>query len=61
MGKYWEISLLLVPFLVVLLAIAGNGIGDATWLGMKVDALDKAEAARMGIPANASRVIVVAV
>jgi len=61
MRRYGEILLLAVPLLVMLFAIAGGGVGDATWLGMKVDALDKAEAARLRVPANAGQVVVVAV
>ena len=60
MGRYGEILLLAAPLLVLLFAIAGGGIGDAAWLGMKVDALDKAEAARLRVPANAGQVVVVA-
>ena len=56
-----EFLLLAAPLLVALFAIAGGGIGDAAWLGMKVDALHRAEAARMGVPANAGQVVVVAV
>ena len=47
--------------MVILFAITSGGIGDTTWLGMKVDALDRAEASRMGVSANAGRVVVVAV
>jgi len=61
MRKYLEIILLVVPVAVMLFAIAGGGIGDAAWLGMKVDVLHKAEAARMKVPANAGHVVVVAV
>jgi len=61
MGRYWKIPLLVTPFLVILFAIVGNRKGDATWLGMKVDDLDKAEAAQMGVPANAGLVVVEAV
>jgi S1-C subfamily serine protease len=56
-----EILFLTAPFPVMLFAIAGGGIGDAAWLGMKVETLDRAEAARMRVPANAGQVVVVAV
>ena len=61
MRKYPEILLLVAPVLVMLFAIAGGGIGDAAWLGMKVDIMHDSQAARMGVPANAGRVVVVAV
>ncbi len=61
MRKSLEILLLAAPILVMSFAIAGGGIGDAAWLGMKVDVLHKAEAARMRVPANAGHVVVVAV
>jgi S1-C subfamily serine protease len=61
MRRYLEILLLAAPIPVMLYAMAGGGIGDAAWLGMKVDALDGAEAARMRVPANAGQVVVVAV
>ncbi len=61
MRRYLDIFLLAAPLPVMLFAIAGGGIGDAAWLGMKVDALHRAEAARLRIPANAGRVVVVAV
>ena len=61
MRRYLEILLLAAPLPVVLYAIGGGGIGDAAWLGMKVDALHRAEAARMGVPANAGQVVVVAI
>lgn len=61
MKKYWEISFLCVPVLLILFAISGGGIGDASWIGMKVDTLDNAKAAQMGVPANAGHVVVVAV
>lgn len=61
MMKYWKTLVLIIPVLGVLFAIAGGGVGDAAWLGMRVDALDKAEAARMGVPANAGQVVVVKV
>ncbi|MHC4176052.1 MAG: hypothetical protein ACYSWU_01010 [Planctomycetota bacterium] len=61
MKNYLEILLLAAPVPILLFALAGGGIGDAAWLGMKVDALDRAEAARMRVPANAGQVVVVAV
>jgi len=61
MRNYLEILLLAVPLPVMLYAVAGGGIGDAAWLGMKVETLDRAEAARMRVPANAGQVVVVAV
>ncbi len=61
MRNYLEILLLAIPLPVVLFAIAGGGIGDAAWIGMKVDTLSRAEAARMRVPANAGQVVVVAV
>ncbi len=61
MKNYLEILFLAAPVPIMLFAIAGGGIGDAAWLGMKVDALDRAEAARMRVPANAGQVVVVAV
>ncbi len=61
MRRYLEILLLAAPLPVMLFAVAGGGIGDAAWLGMKVDAMHRSEAARMRVPANAGKVVVVAV
>ncbi len=61
MKRYVEIALLILPVPIVLFALAGGGIGDAAWLGMKVDALNQSEAARMRVPANAGHVVVVAI
>ncbi len=61
MRRYLEVLLLIVPLPLILYAIAGGGIGDAAWLGMKVDALHRADAARLRVPANAGQVVVVAV
>ena len=61
MKRYLEILLLVAPLLLVLFAVAGGGIGDAAWLGMKVDALNDSDAARLRVPANAGKVVVVAV
>jgi S1-C subfamily serine protease len=62
MRRCLEILLLLIaPLVLVVFALAGGGIGDAAWLGMKVSALHKSEAARLRIPANAGQVVVVAV
>ena len=61
MKRYLEILLLVAPLPIMLFAVAGGGIGDAAWLGMKVDAMHKSEAARMRVPANAGEVVVVAV
>ncbi len=62
MRRYLEIVLLLVaPIALVVFAIAGGGIGDAAWLGMKVGTLHKSEAARLRVPANAGQVVVLAV
>ena len=61
MRRYLEILLLAAPLALMLFAIAGGGIGDAAWLGMKVDALHRAEAAWLRVPANAGQVVVVAV
>jgi len=61
MRRYFEIAFLLLPVPIVLFAISGGGIGEAAWLGMKVDALHQSEAARMRVPANAGHVVIVAV
>ncbi len=61
MEKHGKILLVIVPFLVMFFAITGGGIGNTVWMGMKVDDLGKTKAERMGIPANAGQVVVVAV
>ncbi len=62
MAKRWAIlGLLLSPFFIALYAMFGGGIGEASWLGMTVDELNRSEEAAFGVPANVGRVVVVRV
>ena len=61
MRRYLNILILALPVPIVLFAIAGGGMGEAAWLGMKVDVLHKSDAARLRVPANAGQVVIVAV
>lgn len=55
------VASLAVPVALALFAMVGGGVGDACWLGMTVESLTAAEAARMGVPTVSSRVVVVKV
>jgi S1-C subfamily serine protease len=54
-------GLISVPVALAVFAMAGGGVGDASWLGMTVEDLTRAEAAQMGVPTIGSRVVVVKV
>ena len=59
MKKLVALLFLSIPALLALFAMAGGGIGEASWLGMTVDTVDDTTAMEMGIPANGGSLVVV--
>jgi S1-C subfamily serine protease len=54
-------TLLCFPALLAAYAMAGGGLGDATWLGLTVQEMEPVQEARWGVPVTDGRVVVVEV